>query len=42
MPEESRPTNAQEYAESWRYFRNRYDEEPTFEEYGAPYDYKEF
>lgn len=42
LPEESRPTNAHEYVESWRQFRDRYDEEPTFEEYGAPYDYQEF
>ena len=38
---ESRPTNAHEYVEAWKVFRGRY-EEPTFEEYGAPYDYQEF
>lgn len=41
LPEELRPTNAHEYVESWKRFRDRF-EEPTFEEYGAPYDYQEF
>lgn len=41
VEESARPQNAHEYVEAWKQFRNRY-EEPTFEEYGAPYDYQEF
>lgn len=42
VEESARPQNAHEYVEAWKQFRGRYEEEPTFEEYGAPYDYQEF
>ena len=42
VEEAARPRNAHEYVEAWKQFRGRYEEEPTFEEYGAPYDYQEF
>ena len=42
VEEAARPQNTHEYIEAWKQFRGRYEEEPTFEEYGAPYDYQEF